>query len=308
MVKVALVQASPFLFNREKTLEKALHYIKQAGQEEADVVIFPETFIPGYPRGLSFGFLVGSRSQSGREDYLRYYNSAVPVPGEETEKLAEAAGANEVYVVMGVTEQGERQSDALKDHTLYCSLLYFGPEGEYLGKHQKLKPTGSERLIWGEGDGRTLTTVQTPYGVLGGLICWENYMPLARMAMFQSGVTLYAAPTADARESWQATIRHIAMEGRCFVLACNQFMTKDLYPEDLHYNHELADQPEIICPGGTAIVDPMGEYVAGPVYNREEMLVAELDMDQVIKGKMDFDVSGHYHRPDVFDLRVHRGH
>lgn len=298
-LRAAVVQASPIIMDRNKTLEKALKLIQDAKSLGAELVIFPETFIPAYPRGLSFGYLVGSRTMEGREDFLKYYQNAVSVPGDTTRILGEAAKEAGIYLVMGVTEIDQDK----KDHTLYCTILYFGPDGNLLAKHQKLKPTGSERLIWGEGDGSTLSTVSTPYGEMGGLICWENYMPLARTAMYQQGVNIYVAPTADAREVWQSTIRHIALEGRCFVLSCNQFVTKDMYPTDLAYYHELNNQPDIMCPGGSAIINPMGEYVVGPVYGREEILIADLDMDMIVKGKMDFDVVGHYNRPDVLQLK-----
>jgi nitrilase len=190
--------------------------------------------------------------------------------------------------------------------TLYCTTLYFGPDGDLRGKHRKLKPTGSERLIWGEGDGSTLTTIETEFGVVGGLTCWENYMPLARMAMYQQGVDIYLAPTADARDTWQATLRHIACEGRCFVLGCNQFVTKSMYPTDLPGIEELENQPEVMCRGGSAIISPLGEVLAGPLYGEEGILYAELDMEEVARSKFDFDVVGHYARPDVFDFRVRK--
>jgi nitrilase len=188
--------------------------------------------------------------------------------------------------------------------TLYCSLLYFGPDGDLLGVHRKLKPTGSERLIWGEGDGSTLKVYETGVGRFGGLICWENYMPLARMALYGQGVEVYLAPTADSRDTWQATLRHIACEGRCFVLGCNQYVTKDLYPADLVGVHDLAEQPEVMCRGGSVIVSPLGEVLAGPLYDREGILVADLDLAEVVRARFDFDVVGHYARPDVFDYAV----
>jgi nitrilase len=197
----------------------------------------------------------------------------------------------------------ERDTDT-SGGTLYCTLLYFGPDGSLLGKHRKLKPTAAERLIWGEGDGSTLTAIRTGFGVMGGLICWENYMPLARMAMYGQGVELYLAPTADSREVWQATMRHIALEGRCFVLGCNQFVTKAMYPDDLEGIEELESQPEVMCRGGSVIVSPLGEVLAGPLYDEEGILYAELDMGEVVRGKFDFDVVGHYARPDVFKLVV----
>jgi nitrilase len=173
-----------------------------------------------------------------------------------------------------------------------------------IGKHRKLKPTGAERLIWGEGDGSTLTVLATEFGRIGGLICWENYMPLARMALYGKGVELYLAPTADARETWHATLRHIACEGRCFVLGCNQFVTKDMYPASLPGGHELTEQPDVMCRGGSAIISPLGEVLAGPLYDQEGVLFAELDLGEIVRSKVDFDVVGHYARPDVFQLMV----
>ena len=178
--------------------------------------------------------------------------------------------------------------------TLYCTILYFGPDGALLGKHRKLKPTGSERLIWGEGDASTLTVLETPLGRLGGLICWENYMPQARLAMYAQGVELYVAPTADARDSWQATMRHIALEGRCFVLGCNQFVTKSMHPADLPCLDELAAQPEVMCRGGSVIVGPLGDVLAGPLYDAEGILTADLDLGEIVRARLDFDVVGHY--------------
>lgn len=186
------------------------------------------------------------------------------------------------------------------------AMLYFSPDGELMGKHRKLKPTGSERLIWGEGDGSTMPVFSTEFGKMGDLICWENYMPLARMAMYGQGVELYLAPTADSRETWQATMRHIACEGRCFVLGCNQFVTREMYPPDLETIEELSDQPHIMCRGGSVIIAPSGEVIAGPLWGEEGILYAELDLDEITKAKVDFDVVGHYARPDVFQLNVNR--
>jgi nitrilase len=188
--------------------------------------------------------------------------------------------------------------------TLFCTLLYFGPDGRLLGIHRKLKPTAAERLIWGEGDGSTLTVIDTELGKIGGLICWENYMPLARTAIYNKGVEIYLAPTADARDTWQATLRHVACEGRCFVMGCNQFLTKEMYPADLEGLDELEELPEPLCRGGSAIISPLGEVLAGPLYDKEDMLVADLDLGQIARSRFDFDVVGHYARPDVFQLVV----
>ena len=299
-VKVAVVQAAPVLFDREATVEKACRLTVEAAAQDARLILFPEAFVPCYPRGLGFGTVVGSRSPAGRLTWQAYWNNAVEVPGPATDALGAAARQAGAYLAVGVIERDGQFSHG----TLYCTLLYFGPDGRLLGKHRKLKPTASERLIWGEGDGSTLTVIETEVGRLGGLICWENYMPLARMALYGKGVELYLAPTADSRDSWQATLRHIACEGRCFVLGCNQFVTKSMYPADLEGIEDLANQPEVMCRGGSAIISPLGEILAGPLYDQEGTLFAELDLAEVARGKFDFDVVGHYARPDVFQLTV----
>jgi nitrilase len=299
-VRVAVVQAAPIPFDRDATVDKACELTLEAAAQGAQLILFPEAFIPAYPRGLSFGTVVGSRSREGRRLWQRYWENAVEVPSPTTEKLADVARESGVYMAMGIIERGSRFSEG----TLYCTLLYYGPNGEILGKHQKLKPTGAERLIWGEGDGSTLVVLETALGRVGGLICWENYMPLARMALYGKGVEIYLAPTADARETWQATLRHIACEGRCFVLGCNQFLQKAMYPEELRDIDELRAQPKVMCRGGSAIISPLGEVIAGPLYDQEGTLYAELDPGEIVRGKMDFDVVGHYARPDVFELVV----
>ena len=300
-LRVAVVQAAPVVMDLHGSVAKAIRLIGEAAENGAQLVVFPETFLPAYPRGLSFGFVVGSRTEEGRRDWQRYHDNSVTVPGEETLLLGEAAREDGVYLSMGVTEK------AKNSNTLYCSNLFWGPDGTLLGKHRKLKPTGSERLIWGEGDGSTLTVIDTEFGTMGSLICWENYMPLARTTMYAKGVTIYIAPTADARPEWQCTVRHIALEGRCFVLSCNQYVEKSMYPADLHGATDLADQPEVMCSGGSCVVSPYGRYLAGPVYGREEILYSDLDLGEVVRSRLDFDVVGHYARPDVFELRVREG-
>jgi nitrilase len=293
-VTVALVQASPKLFDLAGSLELVADWTAQAKARGASLVLFPETFLPAYPRGLQFGTVVGSRSQEGREDWLVYYSNTVVVPGPATERLGKIAAEHKVWLIMGVTERSETGG------TLYCTLLYFNPEGQLVQRHRKLKPTGTERILWGEGAGDDLQVVDSPYGQIGGLICWENYMPLARMNLYQQGVEIYLAPTADHRDSWQASMQHIACEGRCFVLACNQFVRKRDYPE--RFQEELADQPEIMTRGGSVIISPLGEVLAGPLYGQEGIVEAELDLSLIAKSKMDFDAAGHYHRPDVFSF------
>jgi nitrilase len=301
-VKVAVVQAAPRLFDREASVAKACRLASEAAGQGAQIVLFPEAFVPAYPRGLTFGTVVGSRSPEGRATWQAYWANAVEVPGPATAALAEAARQARIYLAVGVIERDTQTSRG----TLYCSLLYFSPEGELVGKHRKLKPTAAERLIWGEVDGSTLTAISTEHGRLGGLICWENYMPLARMALYSQGVDIYLAPTADARPTWQATLQHIACEGRCFVLGCNQFVTKSMYPPDLAGIGDLESQPDVLCRGGSAIISPLGDVLAGPLYDREGTLFAELDLAEVARSKFDFDVAGHYARPDVFQLKINR--
>jgi len=294
-MKVAVVQAAPVLFDRARTLEKVEGLIMEAADEGAGLVLFPESFIPAYPRGLDFGTVVGSRTEAGRRQWQYYRDQALVIPSPDVDRLAACAKRWAIWLVIGVTEREN------PGNTLYCSLLYFSPDGRLLARHRKLKPTGAERIIWGEGRGDDLDVLCTPAGRLGGLICWENYMPLARMALYRQEVELYMAPTADARDSWQATLRHIACEGRCFVLGSNQFISREDYPPVL--TDELPEEAEVSCRGGSAIVNPYGEYLAGPVYDREAMLYADIDLSLIVQAKMDFDVCGHYARPDVFAFR-----
>jgi nitrilase len=293
--KVAVVQASSVVFDRERTLEKLSGFAAQAAQKDARLVLFPEAFVSGYPRGLDFGAVVGSRTDAGREDFRRYWESSVDVPGPAVDYLARTARSNAIYLVVGVVER-----DA---GTLYCTVLFFAPDGTLLGKHRKVMPTGAERLVWGFGDGSTLPVYETELGKVGAVICWENYLPLLRAAMYAKGIEIYCAPTADARDSWLATVRHIAVEGRCFVLSCNQFNCRSDFPAD--YRSIYGENPDaIVCRGGSCIVDPFGNFLVGPNTESEEILIAEVDPAQIVRGKYDLDVVGHYARPDIFQLHV----
>jgi len=272
----------------------------EAAAEGAKLVLLPEAYVGGYPWGLSFGTAVGGRSEAGRRTWERYWASAIDVPGPEVERMAEAAREAGVWLCVGVIERDSTYSGG----TLFCTLLYIGPDGTLLGKHRKLKPTAAERLIWGEGDGSTMPVFATPFGRIGGLICWENYMPLARTAMYAKGVDIWLAPTADARERWQSTLRHIALEGRCFVLGCNQYVHRSMYPDDLEVAAELEEWPETLSAGGSAVYGPLGEEVAAPLWNEAGIVYADLDLGAIARSKFDFDVTGHYARPDVFRLIV----
>lgn len=292
---VAVVQAASVAFDRKRSLTKALDLISDASRKGAKLVLFPEAFLSGYPRGLDFGAVIGSRSRAGRDDFRRYWESAVDVPGPAVEMLGKAARVNRVVLVMGVVERDRG--------TLYCSVLFFAPDGTFLGKHRKVMPTASERLIWGYGDGSTLPVFDTPMGRVGAVICWENYMPLLRTYMYSQDIEIYCAPTADHRGTWVATMQHIAAEGRCFVLGCNQFNRRRDFPTDFRSSFGDASDT-VISRGGSCVVDPFGTFIAGPDFQDETILVAELDRSQLPQAKFDFDVVGHYSRPDIFRLLV----
>ncbi len=295
MVKASVVQAAPVPFEREKTLEKVRDLGADAGKLGSQLVVFPEAFVSAYPKGLDFGARIGMRKPEGREDFRRYFDSAVEVPGPAVDFLGKVAKENAFHLVIGVIERD--------GGTLYCTTLTFGPDGGYLGKHRKLMPTALERLIWGFGDGSTLPVFHTEIGVIGSVICWENYMPALRMAMYNKGIQLYCAPTADDRPTWPSSMQHVALEGRCFVLSCNQYTTRGDFPEN-YDTIQGGDPATVVCRGGGCIVGPLGQFLAGPNFDGEAILSAELDMDDIVRGKYDFDVTGHYARPDVFKLIV----
>lgn len=295
-IKVCLIQDSPVFFDLEKTLEKIETLVTGYAKQGCELIIFPESFIPGYPRGFSFGAKVGSRSDEGRALYAAYHKNSLDLESDQLKRLEKLAQAANVYLVIGATEKQKRSG------SLFCSMLYISPTNGLLGVHRKIKPTGTERTVWSEADGKSLVAFETKIGRLGGLICWENYMPLARMAMYERGVEIYIAPTADARESWTATMQHIALEGRCFVLGCNQFFQKSMYPDE--YQHGVEDEAEDLCRGGSVIVSPLGKILAGPLYDQKGTLVAELDLEEIIHSKLDFDVIGHYARNDIFQFHA----
>jgi nitrilase len=293
--RVAVVQASSIPFQAEPAVDKAVQLIAKAGAEGAKLALFPEAFIGGYPKGCTFATPVGTRLPGSRDSFLNYFRGAIDVPGVETARIAQAASEAGVFVVIGVIERGGA--------TLYCTALFFDPKKGLVGKRRKLMPTAAERLIWGFGDGSTLSAVDSAVGRVGAVICWENYMPMLRMAMYAKGVQIYCAPTADDRDSWVATMRHIALEGRCFVLSACQHIRRDAYPDD--YECVLGNAPDtVLMRGGSLIVSPLGELIAGPNHQGETILYADVDLDDIVRGKYDFDVVGHYARPDVFRLDV----
>ncbi|GGG13597.1 nitrilase [Dokdonia pacifica] len=295
-VTVTLIQDSPVFFDKEATLQKVERLTKEHAASGSELIVFPESFVPGYPRGFMFGTKVGSRTEEGRDLYAEYYEHSFDLESDDLPRMEQLAKEQNVYLILGVTERTSING------TLYCSMLYISPKVGLLGVHRKIKPTGFERIIWGEAAGEGLVTFHTDIGKLGGLICWENYMPEARMAMYKKGVEIYVAPTADSRDNWTATMKHIALEGRCFVLGCNQFFTKSMYSEK--YQAIAVDEPEMMCRGGSVIVAPNGEVLAGPLFDKAGTLTATINLAEITRSKLEFDTIGHYARPDIFTFDV----
>jgi len=297
-VKVAAVQATPVFLDRKATVDKACALIEEAGRNGATVAVFPEGFIPSYP--LWAWFVPPYRTKELRELYAALLRESVTVPGESVEQLGRAARNAGVTVVMGVNERDIKTSRT----TLYNSLLFIGPDGRLLGRHRKLVPTVAERMVHGRGDGRELLVHDVGTGRIGGLICWENYMPLARWELYQQGVEIYAAPTWDRGEPWLSTLRHIAKEGRTFVIGACSPMHRDDVPDAFTFKQEHLPASPWINPGGSAIVDPDGRFLAEPVFEEETILYADLDLSLLRGSRFQLDVAGHYSRPDLFDARV----
>ncbi|XP_030522247.1 bifunctional nitrilase/nitrile hydratase NIT4B-like [Rhodamnia argentea] len=295
-VRATVVQASTVFYDTPATLDKAERLLAEAAGLGSQLIVFPEAFIGGYPRGLNFV----DRSPKGKESFRKYHASAIDVPGPEVERLAALAGKYKVYLVMGVIERD--------GYTLYCTVIFFDPQGQYLGKHRKLMPTALERLVWGFGDGSTIPVFDTSIGKLGSVICWENKMPLMRTAMYAKGIQIYCAPTADPNATWQSSMIHIAHEGGCFVLSANQFCRRGDYPPPPEYVVSGTDDDllpdSVVCAGGSVIVSPSGTVLAGPNYEGEGLITAELDLGEIARAKFMFDVVGHYSRPDVLSLVV----
>lgn len=291
----AVAQLASLPFDPMSTAAKAATAIREAASRGTRLLVFPEAFIGGYPKGATFGAPVGLRTAGGREAFRRYHAAAIDLDGPEIAVIVEAAAETGTFVVLGVIERA--------GGTLYCTALLLDGARGVVAKHRKLMPTAAERLIWGFGDGSTLPVVTTELGTIGAVICWENYMPALRLHMYHQGVTLYCAPTADDRDTWLPTMRHIALEGRCFVLTACQYITRGAYGPDYHC--ALGDAPEtVLMRGGSAIVGPLGQVLAGPDFSGETILSATIDPGEIARGKYDFDVTGHYARPDVFTLTV----
>ncbi len=295
VVKVACVQAEPVAFDRAATIDKLEGLVAEVAREGARLALFPETFIPVYPSNRWVRYLAGwggKEAGAGRDAFARLAQQSVSIPGPDSDRLAGIARTNDLWLAVGANE--------IERGTIYNALLVYSPAGELVLHHRKLMPTNHERLVWGQGDGSGLETVDTDLGKVGGLICWENLMPLARFALYQDGVEVYLAPTADDSEDWHDSMKHIARESRAFVLSCCVFQRASSYPKDV----PLAEGDDLVGGGGSAILAPDGTYLAGPLWNEEGILYAELDPQRLYAARQRFDPAGHYHRPDVLKLQI----
>jgi nitrilase len=299
-VRVACVQVEPVILDRDATIEKLARFTAEAAQNGAQLVVFPETFIPAYPSSRWAKAFAGWADPRAKAAFALLRRESLEVPSDAERRLGEIAREHGVWLVTGVNEV-----DPVKPGTIYNSLLYHAPDGTLAEHHRKLVPTNHERLVWGQGDGRGLRAFETPLGRLGGLICWENYMPLARFSLYESGVEIYIASTADDGDAWQATLVHIARESRAFVVAPSHFQRAESYPDDFPLR-DLLDGDDLLGRGGSAILGPDGAYLAGPLYGEEGILYADLEPDRLYEERQRFDPAGHYNRPDLlhFELRT----
>uniref|UniRef100_A0AC35FWJ9 CN hydrolase domain-containing protein n=1 Tax=Panagrolaimus sp. PS1159 TaxID=55785 RepID=A0AC35FWJ9_9BILA len=293
VVKICVVQAGSIIYDTPKTLDKLERLTVDAASTGAELVLFPETFIGGYPKGVDFGVRMGLPILDGREEFKRYFDHAIDYNGTEADRMSYVAEKCKIYLVVGVVEK--------EGTTLYSSVFFFGPNGARLGKHRKLMPTAFERVVWGCGDGATLPVLDTSVGKVGAVICWENYMPMLRTAMYNKGVQIYLAPTVDDRDVWLATMRTIALEGRCFVISACQFLTSAAFPRG-HSAH--SKEEKVLISGGSCAVNPFGEIILQPNYTSETIATIECDLSDIIGAKFDIDSVGHCSRPDIFQLVV----
>ncbi len=297
-VRAAAVQAEPIVLDREATVEKACQLIAEAASHGAQLIVFPELFIPTYVNSVVWGRgLANFEAPSAKRAWARLWHNAVEIPSPATDVLSQAVREARATVVIGLHER------TAQSNTLYNTLLFIGPDGNLLGKHRKLMPTNGERLVHGLGDGSTLGILDTPVGKVGGLICWENRMPLARYALYSQGEQIHVAPNADDRDIWLVTARNTAVEGGVFVISVCMILRKSSHPEDFELSQELAEASEYLVTGGSAIIGPDGEFLAGPLWKDEGILYADLDLNRIVEEHQLFDVTGHYARPDVLSLR-----
>jgi nitrilase len=296
---VAAIQAAPIDGDAMATAERAAERIAEAARAGAWLAVLPESYIPGYPDWI---WRVAPRHSSPSDEPFsafqrHFFDQAITVPGPETDVIAQACRTHGMWAAVGVTERPARSG------TLYNTLLYFGPDGAIVGRHRKLLPTFAERLIWGQGDGTTLRVIATEHGIVGGLICWENLMPLARTVLYAQGEQIHVAPTQDEGERWLASMRHIATEGRMWVVSVGVLLRESDLPRDLA-QLGIYQPDELISPGDSVVVDPLGRVVVGPAHGMETILYAEVDPQEALRARRGFDAVGHYSRADLFELRV----
>jgi nitrilase len=298
IVKIAAVQMPSVFLDKNASTERACRYIAEAAQKDADLIVFPEAFIPAYPDWV--WTVPAAKKAIINELFIKLLDNSIRIPDDTTKRLCDAAEKAGTYVVIGVNERNSEASDS----SIYNSILYISRSGEIMGKHRKLIPTGGERLMWASGDGSTLINFKTEIGTLGGLLCWENYMPLARCSMYIEGVQIYVAPTWDSSEAWLIAMRHIAREGGMFVIGCCQAMKMSDLPDEYEFKSYYPTDREWLNRGNSCIVNPKGEIIVGPLFEKQDILYAELNMNEIPEQKWLFDVAGHYSRNDVFDFRV----
>jgi nitrilase len=296
--RIAAAQLSPVFLNKQKTVDKACFYIEKAAKKSAKLIVFPEAFIPAYPDWI--WITPGYNKPVLNKMYTLLLKNSVSVPDAATKQISAAAKKNKINVVIGVNERNSDASNA----SLFNSLLFFNDKGKLIGRHRKLIPTGSERTVWAQGNGETLKVYDTSIGKIGGLICWENYMPLARASLYTQGVQIFTSPTWDSSESWQISMRSNAKEGGMFLISCCQAIAMTDFPDKFEFKALYPGKRTWINKGNSCIIDPKGNFVAGPVIEKEEIIYADIDLDLIVETKCIFDVAGHYSRPDVFELKI----
>lgn len=302
MSKIAIIQHPPVLLDREATINKAVQLIDEAATAGAALIILPETFVPGYPSWI-WRLTAGKDGALMGQLHGRLQENSVDIAGGDIDDLYRAAKNHGVTVVCGINERDRSQGGA----TLYNTTVIIGPDGALLNRHRKLMPTNPERMVHGFGDASGLRVVDTPVGRVGTLMCWENYMPLSRYALYAQGIEIYVAPTYDCGESWISTMRHIGFEGRCWVIGSGTALRCSDIPDDFPSRERLfGDVEEWINPGDSLVVDPQGRIVAGPMHQEVGILYADIDVSRVAPARRTLDVTGHYSRPDIFKLQIHR--
>jgi len=289
---IAALQIGSSLLGSAETMAQILGHKESIQNSNCDLLVMPEALLGGYPKGSDFGTRVGYRTDEGREEFLQYWQQAIDIDGPEVLALTELAKDCHTSIVIGIIERSGT--------TLYCTALFITDTGE-IAKHRKLMPTASERLIWGQGDGSTIPVIETSAGRVGAAICWENYMPLLRTTMYAKGLDIWCAPTVDDRDIWQASMKHIAYEGRNFLVSACQYQVP---PSNGGSKDQTWPKDKPLIRGGSVIISPMGEVIAGPLYNKEGLISAEIDLDDIVKARYDMDPTGHYSRPDIFKLIV----